>query len=251
MTLGEILKVENLQFSYRQRPAVKGVSFSVMEGQVFGLLGANGAGKTTTLSCLSGLLSNWTGSIRYRDTPFQPAKSVSDRMKIGVVPQDLAIYENLTGRENLELFAELSLVPRSKRKEQVDRMLMFSGLESRSHDLVKLYSGGMKRRLNLVAGLVHSPAILLLDEPTVGVDPQSRNHLFESILSLKDAGMSMIYTTHYMEEAQRLCDQIAIMHEGVIVAKGTPKELAISIGDETANLERVFLHLTGRNLRDE
>ncbi len=198
-----------------------------------------------------GLLTNWKGSLLLEGRAFLPAKSSQDRAAIGIVPQELAVYENLNGRENLRLFGQLCGLTGSVLKERVDEMLELSGLQDRARDLVSAYSGGMKRRLNLAIGVIHHPQLLLLDEPTVGVDPQSRNHLFESLLRLKQRGMTMLYTTHYMEEAQRLCDRIAIMNEGKIIASGTAGELATSIGDSAANLEQVFLHLTGRNLRDE
>ncbi len=245
------LEIRSLGYSYGARQAVRDATFSVKRGEVLGLLGANGAGKTTILSCISGLFPNWTGSILLDSRPFLPAVDANARSCLGIVPQELAIYENLTARENLELFAKLFGVPKSSRADRIQTMLEFAGLEARGNDRVKTFSGGMKRRLNLAIGLVHSPSLLLLDEPTVGVDPQSRNHLFDAILRLKESGLSMIYTTHYMEEAERLCDRIAIVDEGSIKAMGTSLELAQQTGDENANLESVFLQLTGRSLRDE
>jgi ABC-2 type transport system ATP-binding protein len=247
----ELLKVDQLRFQYGTRVAVDGVSFVIHRGELFGLLGANGAGKTTTISCISGLLTDWQGSLSMAGQAFSPAKSNKDRLMLGIVPQELAVYEGLTARENLRLFGKLSGLSGPKLSERVDEMLELAGLKDRARDLVSAYSGGMKRRLNLAIGVIHHPQLLLLDEPTVGVDPQSRNHLFESLLQLKQQGMTMLYTTHYMEEAQRLCDRIAVVNEGKVIAIGTSAELAASIGDPQANLEQVFLHLTGRTLRDE
>ena len=246
-----LLEVDQLCYQYGSRTAVDHVSFHVQTGELFGLLGANGAGKTTTLSCIAGLLSSYSGQLRLAGQSFCPSRDRQARAKLGIVPQELALYDNLSGYENLKLFAQLSGVPKQDQASRIEKMLDFAGLQGRQRDRVGTYSGGMKRRLNLVAGMIHQPALLLLDEPTVGVDPQSRNHLFESILALKQLGMSMLFTTHYMEEAERLCDRIAIMNDGKIIASGTRAELAQQINDPSASLEQVFLHLTGRKLRDE
>lgn len=249
--MSDLLEVKHLKFHYGQRMAVDDLSFAICKGEFFGLLGANGAGKTTTISCISGLLSKWKGEMLLDGKTFQPSTNINDRMQLGIVPQELALYDTLTGKENLFLFAELCGVAAKDRLQQVSRMLEYAGLQDRQNDQVKQYSGGMKRRLNLVTGLIHKPKLLLLDEPTVGVDPQSRNHLFDTMLRLKSEGITVIYTTHYMEEAERLCDRIAIMNQGKIIAVGTKEELALSIGQPSAKLEQVFLELTGRSLRDE
>ncbi|MEZ6136596.1 MAG: ABC transporter ATP-binding protein [Pirellulaceae bacterium] len=246
-----LLAIENLGYRYGEREAVKAVAFEVKRGECFGLLGANGAGKTTTISCIAGLLSEWTGSMQFCGHAFRPAQVTADRAKLGFVPQELAIYPNLTAEENLRFFAKLCGVARADLAAAIKRNLELSGLTARRQDLVRTFSGGMQRRLNLAVGLLHSPALVLLDEPTVGVDPQSRNHLFETLLRLKSEGLSLLYTTHYMEEAERLCDRIGIINEGAIVAIGTPRELAAGIDQPDANLEEVFLHLTGKRLRDE
>ena len=188
--------------------------------------------------------------MHFRDLPFVPAKSVADRRRLGVVPQEIALYEELTGRENLEFFASLNGLNAAQRAESVGQALELAGLTERANDRVKQYSGGMKRRLNLVAGDLHQPELLLLDEPTVGVDPQSRNHIFEALFELRKSGRTLLYTTHYMEEAEKLCDRMAIIHEGTIVAIGTSGELSAKAGIPGANLEEVFLELTGRGLRD-
>lgn len=246
-----LLSVANLEFSYGKRKAVDGVSFTIAPGQVFGLLGPNGAGKTSTISCICGLLSGWNGELTFGGSEFRPASEMSDRAKLGLVPQELAIYPNLTAEENLKFFAKIYNLHSAERAERIANVLDIAGLSERKTDLVRTYSGGMQRRLNLAVGLLHHPQLVVLDEPTVGVDPQSRNHLFESLVGLKASGQSLLYTTHYMEEAQRLCDTIGIMNEGKLVATGTPTELAEQVGDSSADLEQVFLELTGRKLRDD
>lgn len=245
-----LLTVSHLKYSYDSRIAVAGISFSVEQGEILGFLGPNGAGKTTTLACICGLLSNWQGELTFRNQPFRPSHSLSDRKKLGVVPQELAIYEELSATENLRFFGELQGVSQSQLPTEIERSLKLAGLCDRAKEPVSRFSGGMKRRLNLAIGQLHRPELLLLDEPTVGVDPQSRNHLFDTLLALKSAGHTMIYTTHYMEEAQKLCNRIAIINEGTIVALGTTTELAQHINQPGADLETVFLHLTGRRLRD-
>jgi ABC-2 type transport system ATP-binding protein len=245
-----MLEVTDLAYSYGTRNAVRQANFSVHQGECLGLLGPNGAGKTTTISCIVGLLSEWEGNVSLNGAEFRPAKRQADRGKLGFVPQELAVYLNLTAEENLNLFAKLHGLGRQERQRAVSEKLELAGLADRRRDLVGTFSGGMKRRLNLVAGLMHSPELVLLDEPTVGVDPQSRNHLFEMLLKLKSEGVALLYTTHYMEEAQRLCDRIAIMNEGTVVATGTPSELAEDAGESNADLEQVFLKLTGRSLKD-
>ncbi|HVJ87825.1 MAG TPA: ABC transporter ATP-binding protein [Caulifigura sp.] len=246
-----LVQVSGLRYSYGERVAVRGLSFEIREGEILGFLGPNGAGKSTAISCLAGVLGNYTGEMSFRGQPFRPATNLEDRRLFGVVPQDLAIYESLTARENLNFFATLSGLAGAARDSAVAAALELAGLTDRADDLASTYSGGMKRRLNLVIGNLHSPSLLMLDEPTVGVDPQSRNHIFETLLKLRESGRTLLYTTHYMEEVQRLCDRIAIMNDGQVVAVGSAAELAIAAGTPNANLEQVFLHLTGRSLRDE
>ena len=249
--MASLLELSSLRYSYRDRVAVREISFSVQPAQIFGLLGPNGAGKTTTLSCISGALANWSGSISMNGNAFCPAQEAAHRALLGNVPQELAVYDTLTARENLLLIAKLCGVPRDKLRGSVDEFIAFAGLEQRQNDLVSQFSGGMKRRLNLAAALVHRPPLILMDEPTVGVDPQSRNHIFDSIEKIKAAGTSVLYTTHYMEEAERLCDIIAIMDNGSIIASGTPTALKARMNDPNATMETVFLTLTGRSLKDE
>jgi ABC-2 type transport system ATP-binding protein len=246
-----LLEVRSLRYAYRQHQAVKDASFAIFQGENFGFIGPNGAGKTTTISCISGLLAGWDGEMRFQGTPFVPAKSLEDRRKLGVVPQNLALYENLSARENLEFFGRLNGLSGQKLHEAVIDALKLAGLTDRANDRVREYSGGMKRRLNLAVGVIHRPKLLLLDEPTVGVDAQSRNQIFDALFELRRTGHTLLYTTHYMEEAQRLCDRVAIMNDGRVIALGTPNELAVAADLPTGNLEEVFLKLTGRSLRDE
>ncbi len=251
MTNQKIFEVQQLRYAYGDRIAVKDIDFDVRSGEIFGLLGPNGAGKTTTIHCVSGLLADWSGSMTFLGNEFRPSRLVEQRRLIGLVPQELAIYEGLTAAENLRVFGELHGLRGSALKQQIAEKLQIAGLEDRQRDLVGKFSGGMKRRLNLACGLMGDPKLIILDEPTVGVDPQSRNHLFEAFEKLRQIGKSVLYTTHYMEEAERLCDRIAIMHEGNIIASGTVAELASEAGSATSDLESIFLQLTGRSLRDE
>jgi ABC-2 type transport system ATP-binding protein len=246
-----LLDVRGLIYSYGTRRAVAGIDLQVMRGECLGLLGPNGAGKTTVISCIAGLLASWQGEMSFNGHPFRPAKTRSDRACLGLVPQELAIYPHLSPAENLRYFAELCQVSAKDRTAAVERSLELAGLQDRRRDLVRTFSGGMQRRLNLAAGLVHRPELVLLDEPTVGVDPQSRHHIFETLQRLKLQGHSLLYTTHYMEEAMRLCDRIAIMHEGRIIACGTMDELAAGADAAGEDLESIFLKLTGRKLRDD
>lgn len=246
-----LLNVSDLTYSYGNRLALDRVAFVVPKGRTVGLLGPNGAGKTTTIHCIVGLKGNWQGTLEFAGARFAPAQETSARRRLGYVPQELALYDGLTAYENLRLFAKLAAVEKSKLHDAIEHGLWLAGLTERAKDLVKTFSGGMKRRLNLAIGQIHQPELLLLDEPTVGVDPQSRNHLFDSLDRLKQSGMTLLYTTHYMEEAERLCDSIVVMNDGRVIANGTKNELATMIGDPQASLESIFLKLTGRGLRDE
>ncbi len=243
-----LLSVEGLSYRYGDRVAVDTVDFTVARGEVFGLLGPNGAGKTTAISCLCGILKPAAGTLRLHGKPFDPRASGRDRALLGVVPQELALYDGLTGRENLVLIAKLYGV--ADAHAATDRGLALAGLQSRADERVKNYSGGMKRRLNLAAALLHEPELALLDEPMVGVDPQSRHHIFETLEGLKQSGRAMIYTSHSMDEVERLCDRVAILDRGQLVGVGTAAELAAQAGAPDGDLEATFLKLTGHSLRD-
>ena len=281
-----MLRFENVSYSYGDVQALQEVSFQLRPGEVFGLLGPNGAGKTTAVSLAVGLLKPQTGTVTIGEghSPAEPGV----RARIGFAPQSLAIYEHLTAEENLLFFGRMAGLRGSQLKKQTAWALDFVGLTPRARDLVSTFSGGMKRRLNLAIAVVHKPPLLLLDEPTVGVDPQSRNAIFDNVRTLADAGCSVLYTTHYMEEAQRLCHTVGILDAGrllaldsveglirryggrpTVVAEGVHGEERFAAEDPVAelarlektgryhrlriempSLEEVFLRLTGRELRD-
>jgi ABC-2 type transport system ATP-binding protein len=225
-----ILEVENLVKKYGGHEAVKGISFSVQEGEVFGLLGPNGAGKTTTISMLTCIFPPTSGTARIGGYDIVKQPDQVKRIN-GLVPQDLALYPTLSARANLDFFGSIYGLRGKELKERVDDVLRIVALTDRAHDSVDKFSGGMKRRVNIAAGLVHHPRLLFLDEPTVGVDPQSRNHIFESVLQLnRERGMSIIYTSHYMEEVELLCSRVAIIDQGKIIALDTIKNLIALLG---------------------
>ena len=216
--------LRDLRREHEGREVVCGISFEIHEGEIFGLLGPNGAGKTTTLSMISTRIRPTSGDVWvYGNHVVQDVTAV--RRMLNVAPQEEALYPSLTAAENLAFFAELYGVPRRERPARVGEALEAVGLTSRSDDRVATYSGGMRRRLNLGCALVSRPRLVLLDEPTVGVDPQSRAHIFDAVRTLRARGMTILYTTHYLEEAENLCDRIAIMDEGRIIALGTLAEL--------------------------
>jgi ABC-2 type transport system ATP-binding protein len=222
-----LIRLDSLRKSFGPVVAVDGVSLEIARGEAFGLLGPNGAGKTTTISMFVGLLAPDSGKVEIGGAdPTVP----STRRRIGICPQSVSLYPELTGRQNLAFFGKLQGLRGRALRARVEWALDFSGLTDRADGRVGTYSGGMQRRLNLAAGLVHDPEILLCDEPTVGVDPQSRNHIYESIERLRDDGRTILYTTHYMEEAQRLCGRVAILDHGRILALGTPGELIAEHG---------------------
>jgi len=227
-----MIEVVDLQKSYGSLKAVDGVSFRIERGEAFALLGPNGAGKSTTILMLAGVLKPDGGSIRIGGDS-DPTKS-DVRRKLGLAPQNLAVYENLTAAENLAFFGRLYDLGGAKLQQRIDATLELAGLADRRNDRVKTFSGGMKRRLNLAVALVHEPSVVLLDEPTVGVDPQSRNYLFETIERLRAEGLTIIYTTHYMEEAARLCRPIAIMDQGKILANNSLEGLVREHGGHAA-----------------
>ncbi len=288
-----MLSIQNLSKSFADFKAVKNLSFEVRKGEIYGLLGPNGAGKTTTLSMIAGLLVPDSGSIRLAssDPGDEMASDPMDpvaRLQLGLAPQSLALYETLTARQNLHFFAQMLGFSGDELTCAVADALELAELSDRADGPVSQFSGGMKRRLNLAVAMLHRPENLLLDEPTVGVDPQSRNALLDSIMALRDAGHSIIYTTHYMEEAQKICDRVGIMDHGQLLAEGTVAELLHRYGGDyhirlqrqgqvletqhknpvqvlnewgfdpdsdllsikPPNLESVFLNLTGRTLRD-
>lgn len=285
MSSTSAISLQQIQKNFGARKALDDLSLEVHRGEVLGLLGPNGAGKTTTMSIVVGLTIADAGRVRVLDgDPRDPAL----RARIGIAPQKLSLYEELSARENLVFFAETFGLKGAHLQQRVDQALDFVALSDRQRDRVSTFSGGMQRRLNIAAAIVHEPELVLLDEPTVGVDPQSRNAIFDNVLALKAAGHTVLYTTHYMEEAERLCDRIAIIDQGRVLAldtldglirqHGGAARLSVEragqieylhgddplrlLGDALAqgpvdafqlrrpNLEQVFLSLTGRQLRD-
>ena len=226
-----VLAARDLRKRYGAIEAVRGVSLEIHEGETYGLLGPNGAGKTTTISMICGLLARDGGEVTLDGTPIDVG-AVAAKAGIGFVPQDLAIYPDLSARENLEFFGRLYGLSGARLKSRVVEVLALIGLTERANDRTDKYSGGMQRRLNIGIGLLHQPRLLLLDEPTVGVDPQSRNAILESIAALGKRGMAILYTTHYMEEAERLCDRVGIIDAGEIRAEGTQRELVALVGEQ-------------------
>jgi len=224
-----VLEVQGLIKHYGDFVAADDISFSAVGGQVFGLLGPNGAGKSTTINCISGLLRPTSGSISV-DGHDVIADARAAKARLGVVPQEIAIYEDLPAAENLRYWGQAYGLRGSELDERVTEVLDHIGLADRARDMPQTFSGGMKRRLNFGCGIVHRPRVILLDEPTAGVDPQSRGRLFEMVSEERDNGACVLYTTHYMEEAERLCDSLAIIDHGKLIAQGTVDELRDQLG---------------------
>jgi ABC-2 type transport system ATP-binding protein len=235
-----LLACRDLRKAYGERTAVDGVSFHIDPGETYGLLGPNGAGKTTTISMVCGILRRDGGEVVVAGKPIDVG-ATDAKAAIGYVPQDLAIYPDLTAAENLRFFGRLQRLRGRELDRRVDEILAMIDLVDRARERVDSFSGGMKRRLNIGIGLLHRPALLVLDEPTVGVDPQSRNAILTSVNELGREGMAILYTTHYMEEAERLCDRIGIIDEGKIRAEGTRRELVSLVGEK----DRVELVASG------
>lgn len=248
------VEVQHLVKTFGKHEAVKDLSFTIGKGEIFGLLGPNGAGKSTTINMMCGYLEATSGDtfIDGQSITREPRKV---KRMIGVVPQEIALYNDLNALENLEFFGEIYGLSSKARKERAQALLHFVGLYDRRKEAVKRFSGGMQRRINLAIALIHQPSFLMMDEPTVGVDPQSREHIFAIIEQLRDQGTTILYTTHYMEEAERLCNRIAIMDEGQIIALGTLEKL-LTMRDQHREVQRphglqeLFIQLTGKTLRD-
>ncbi|WP_432662928.1 ABC transporter ATP-binding protein [Wukongibacter baidiensis] len=309
-----LLKATDLKKYFKNVKAVDGINFEVKKGEVFGLLGPNGAGKSTTISMISTLINPNYGDIIYKGKSILKEPRVLQK-SLGVVPQDIALYPTLTGNENLRFWGNVYGLKGKELKRRIEEVAEIIGIKDRLKDKIEKYSGGMKRRINIGSALLHKPELLIMDEPTVGIDPQSRNHILDTVLELNREGMTIIYTSHYMEEVEYLCSRISIMDKGKIIASGTKEELIdtikgskrislsfdritekliggikeisyidkveiieeeivlttvngetifkdilskvsetdsniISIDVKNPNLEEVFLHLTGRALRD-
>mgnify|MGYP000116419760 CR=1 FL=1 len=245
-----VIEVSGITKSYKgaEFPAVDNLSFTISKNETFGLLGPNGAGKTTTISMLCGLFhpTNGTVKVNGEDLRSNLSKVKSD---LGIVPQDIALYPTLTGRENLEFYGAMYGVEKQELKKRINTWLNKLEMNKSADKLVESYSGGMKRRINLIAGVLHNPRILFLDEPTVGVDVQSRAAIMEHLNELNASGVTIIYTSHHLEEAEKFCSDVAIIDQGKIIARGKPSSL-ISENVGCTNLEDVFLKLTKTALRD-
>ena len=236
------------QYPKTEKPAVNNLSFSLSKGTIFGLLGPNGAGKSTLVSMLCGLQKPGQGKISILG--IDPVSSGSAvREKIGVAPQEIALYPTLTAIENLEYFGKMYGINSSERKERIKTHLETFGLTQNQNKQVRNFSGGMKRRLNLIAALLHNPQLIILDEPTTGVDVQSRNMILDFLLEIQKTGVTIIYSSHYLEEAERICNELIIIDEGTQMAEGSPSSL-LQANTGCQNLEQVFLKLTGKNIRD-
>lgn len=247
-----LLKVENLTKKYDNKPVVDTISLNIKEGEIFGLLGPNGAGKSTTMNMICSLLKPTAGTVTLLGNDVWK-NGKKTKPLIGYIPQELAIHGNLKAWENVELFTALYGIKGAQLKDAVDESLDFVGLSERRNSFARTFSGGMKRRLNIACALGHKPKLLIFDEPTVGIDPQSRNFIMEKIKEINAAGTTVIYTSHYMEEVETLCSRIAIMDNGKIIACGTKEELKNMVRKdptEQITLEEVFLSLTGKKLRD-
>lgn len=252
--MSTLASLKSVRKSYGSREALRGLDLELHPGEILALLGPNGAGKSTTMGVLAGLVEADSGDVTLFGglRPSDPAA----RARVGIAPQDLALYGRLTAEENLRFFAQIAGLRGGTVDARVEDCLRLAGLLDRRADRVEGFSGGMARRLNLACAVAHEPELLLLDEPTVGVDPQSRAHLLASLAALRAEGRAIVYSTHYMEEVERLCDRIAIVDHGVVLATGTLDELVAAHGGEARtivrgpDLESVFLTLTGRPLRD-
>ena len=233
-----ILTAKDLRKTFGDFEAVKGISFSVLHGEIFSLLGPNGAGKTTTINMLSCLLPPTSGTAAIAGHAI-PGDTLAVRRAIGVVPQEIALYDSLSARQNLEFWGRLYDMRGKELTRRIDEVLEQVGLADRAKDKVKTFSGGMKRRINIAAGLLHKPQLLFMDEPTVGIDPQSRRRILDMVRELRAQGMTVLYTTHYMEEAEELSDRVGIIDQGKLIALGTQAELTKVVGEQ----ETLRLHL--------
>lgn len=250
MNNGVAIQIKDLTKVYRGStiPAVDRVSLTILRGHIFGLLGPNGAGKTTMIRILCGLLAPTSGQVTIGGYSLKHEMQRIRRI-IGLVPQEIAFYQTLTARENLSVYGGICGLKGADLKSRIDKWLSVFGLSRSQHQQVGKYSGGMKRRLNLIAGLLHDPKILFLDEPTVGIDVQSKNVIIENLMEINSAGTTIVYTSHYLEEAENLCSHLAIIDEGRIITGGTLNEIRHKHNTDS-KLEDIFLELTGKDLRD-
>ena len=249
--MGTILKTIDLTKKYSGKVVVDNLNIEIKEGEIFGLLGPNGAGKSTTMNMICGIVRPTLGNVEFMEKDFRKNhKSLIG--ELGYIPQELAIHGNLKAWENVELFTSLYGIKGAELKSRIDESLEYVGLLEKRNDYAKTFSGGMKRRLNIACAIGHHPKLLIFDEPTVGIDPQSRNFILDKIKESNKNGATIIYTSHYMEEVEAICTRIAIMDNGKVIATGTSEELKKMVVDDTSSitLEEVFLTLTGKKLRD-
>lgn len=230
------LKVSNLVKKYGTKPALENVSFAVKEGSCFGLLGPNGAGKSTTMKIITGIIDADSGNVNVLGSDIRKAADAI-RRQVGYVPQEITLYDKISAYNNLVFFGEMYGVKGKQLKERIAEVLQQVGLSERAKDPIHTYSGGMKRRINIAAALLHQPKVVILDEPTVGIDPQSRNHIFDIIRQLRNSGVTIIYSTHYMEEVEALCDDIAIIDNGKVIVQGNLDELLSRYATKAVYLE--------------
>ena len=251
MIMGVILRTKDLTKKYGSKVVVDNLNLEIEEGEIFGLLGPNGAGKSTTMNMICDIVTPTLGSVEFMGKDLK--KNQKELLVyLGYIPQDLAIHGNLKAWENVELFTSLYGIKGKQLKERIDESLEYVGLAEKRNDFAKTFSGGMKRRLNIACAIGHHPKLLIFDEPTVGIDPQSRNFILEKIKESNRNGATVIYTSHYMEEVEAICSRIAIMDNGKVIATGTSEELKKMVVEDTSSitLEEVFLTLTGKKLRD-
>ena len=250
----KMLTVQDLRKSFGSLEAVKGVSFTVEKGESYGLLGPNGAGKSTTINMITGLFAPTSGEIRIKNIDVIKYPKQAQKW-LGVVPQEIALYQAMSARENLKFWGRMYDLSGDELEKSVDQVLEIIGLTERAKDKIETFSGGMKRRVNIGAAILHRPELLIMDEPTVGIDPQSRNHILETVKRLNSEGMTIIYTSHYMEEVEYLCERVGIIDHGELIASGTLSDLRETIGNhsriiltidkETANVEKITQALSG------
>jgi ABC-2 type transport system ATP-binding protein len=226
----KMLEIKNIYKEYDNQVAVDGINLEVKKGEIFGILGPNGAGKSTLIGMICGLVKKTSGEVIYEE---ETTKIRKWKENIGIVPQDFALYWDLSARENISFFCSLYGFKGEELKKRTDKILEFVGLTDVGNKLATNFSGGMKRRLNIACAIAHSPKLIIMDEPTVGIDPQSRNHILESVLKLRDEGATIIYTSHYMQEVDDICDRIAIVDKGKVIAMGTGEELKALVSDKS------------------
>ncbi len=249
--MGVILRTKDLTKKYDNRVVVDNLNIEIEEGEIFGLLGPNGAGKSTTMNMICGIVKPTLGDVEFMEKDFKKHRKELIK-ELGYIPQELAIHGNLKAWENVELFTSLYGIKGAELKGRIDESLEYVGLLEKKNEYAKTFSGGMKRRLNIACAIGHHPKLLIFDEPTVGIDPQSRNFILDKIKQSNKNGTTIIYTSHYMEEVEAICTKIAIMDNGKVIATGSSEELKKMVVDDTSSitLEEVFLTMTGKKLRD-